>query len=58
MKTRGLPLILIDTRLNSLRMYMKLRLRLELGKVNLNKETRIYKVHICNVASLKIRVLP
>ena len=34
---------------------MKLRLTLELGKENLNKETGIYK---CNVDPQKMRALP
>jgi len=33
---------------------MKLRLRLELGKENLNKDTGVYKLHICNVETTKI----
>jgi len=43
MKMRGLPLFLIPTWLNSMKVHIKLRLRLELGKVNLNKGTGIYK---------------
>jgi len=42
-KMRGLPLFLIAIWLNSLKLHMKFRLRIELGKVNLNKETGIYK---------------
>jgi hypothetical protein len=42
MKMRGLTLILIATGLNALKMYMKLHFRLDIGKVNLNKETSIY----------------
>ena len=36
------PLFLNATLLKSLKLNMKLRLRLELGKVNLNKGTGIY----------------
>jgi len=43
MKMRILSLFLITTWLNSLKLHMKLRLRLELGNVNLNNETGIYK---------------
>ena len=37
---------------------MKIRLRLELGKVNLNKGTGIYKKLICNVDATEMRILP
>jgi len=43
MKMRNLPLFLIATQLNSLKLYIKYRLRLELINVNLNKQTGIYK---------------
>jgi len=33
-------------------------IKLELGKVNLNKDTGIYKKHICNGDPTKMRVLP
>jgi len=39
MKMRVLPLFLIATWLNSQKLHVKLRLGLELGKVNLNKQT-------------------
>jgi len=43
MKVRVLPLFLVRTWLKSMKIHMNLRLRLELGKVNLNKKTGIYK---------------
>jgi len=43
MKIWVLLLFLIATWLNSLELYMKISLRLEFGKVSLNKETGIYK---------------
>jgi len=43
MKMRGLRLIFNATWIYSLKLYMKLRLRLEFGKVTLNNETGIYK---------------
>jgi len=43
MKIRVLSSFLIPIWLNSLKFHMKLRLRLELGKVNFNKETGIFK---------------
>ena len=58
MKMRVLPSFLIATGLKSLKLHINLRLRIEIGKVNLNKEPGIYKRHLCNVDATKKRVLP